>query len=121
MFLGQKVYTRGQDVREYRLFLLIEHLLNGRLPSERAVGALFQTTATQSRALLRAVMSKYQYDLQVAIHETLKDAVGAAVGPVGSRTITIESENVIDALNQRIAARDGTLSHRQEARYGLNL
>src|SRR4051794_20961152 len=67
MILGQRVLTRGQDIREYRLCLMINHVFGGRLPSERQISALFQTTATQSRALLRAVMSKYQYELQTAI------------------------------------------------------
>ncbi|HEY8788095.1 MAG TPA: hypothetical protein VIM10_03025 [Actinopolymorphaceae bacterium] len=58
MILGQKVFTRGTDIREYRLSLLITHVFGGRLPSEQLISALFQTTATQSRALLRAVMSK---------------------------------------------------------------
>jgi hypothetical protein len=34
MFLGQRVYTRGSDIREYRLLLLIRHALGGRIPSE---------------------------------------------------------------------------------------
>src|SRR5579863_264630 len=52
-FLGRKVFTRGSDMREYRLLCLI-HQLYGRIPAEGEVSALFQTTTAQSRALLRA-------------------------------------------------------------------
>ena len=61
MFLGQKVFTRGSDIREYRLFLLIRIAFENSIPDEQKVCALFQCTLSQSRALLRAVMSKYQY------------------------------------------------------------
>jgi hypothetical protein len=111
MILGQKVFTRGQDIREYRLFLLVKHVFNGHLPDERTISGLFQTSATQSRALLRAVMSKYQYELQEAVATTLKDAVeGAAIVPGGTeRQVVCDSENVIEALNRELAKIRGTL------------
>jgi len=113
MILGQRVFTRGQDIREYRLYLLIQHAFHGRLPSEPAISALFQTTASQSRALLRAVMSKYQYELQQVIRDTLKESLdGAAVDPndPGARWMTVESENIIDALNRLTSSIDGSLA-----------
>jgi hypothetical protein len=73
MILGQRVFTRGQDIREYRLYLLVKHVFAGKLPTEQQICSLFQTTTTQSRALLRAVMSKYQYELQEAIYDTLRE------------------------------------------------
>lgn len=111
MMLGQRVLTRGQDMREYRLYLLIQHAFDGRLPSERKISRLFQTTTTQSRALLRAVMSKYQYELDDAIRRTIRDAVHSMAQSAGggSRRLTIDSVNVVDALNREIASTDGTL------------
>ena len=41
MFLGRKVFTRGSDIREYRLFLLIREVF-GRLPTEQQVSDLFR-------------------------------------------------------------------------------
>jgi hypothetical protein len=111
MILGQRVFTRGQDVREYRLYLLVRWVFQDTLPSEQQISALFQTTTTQSRALLRAVMSKYQYELQSAIGATLRAVLdGAQQDPDSQRwRITVDSENVIEALNRRLAAADGTL------------
>lgn len=111
MILGQRVFTRGQDVREYRLYLLIRHVFEGQLPTEQQISALFQTTTSQSRALLRAVMSKYQYELQDAISASLTAALSTASrsNDTGPWTLTVDSENVIDALNRRLAATDGTL------------
>jgi hypothetical protein len=112
MILGQRVLTRGQDIREYRLCLLIVHVFDGSLPSESKISALFQTTATQSRSLLRAVMSKYQYELQEPINRTLAQLLrDSRPNPnvKGGRWLTVDSENVIEALNRRIAAIDGSL------------
>jgi hypothetical protein len=119
MILGQHVFTRGQDIREYRLYLLIRHVFGGRLPTEQKISSLFQTTTTQSRALLRAVMSKYQYELQEAIHDTLREELGRAQpdpNTEGAYLITVDSENVIQALNRKIASIDGTLPQITKAR-----
>ena len=112
MILGQRVFTRGQDMREYRLFLLIIHVFGRRLPSEGMISGLFQTTATQSKSLLRAVMSKYQYELQQSIDETLAQLLGdsqADPNTKGARWLTVDSENIIEALNRKVAAINGSL------------
>lgn len=113
MILGQRVLTRGQDIREYRLFLIIQQAFPGQLPTEQQISNLFQTTASQSRALLRAVMSKYQYELANVIQQTLADLLGTATkaseGDVW--VLTVDSEGVIESLNRLLATIDGTLPH----------
>ena len=118
MFLGQRVFTRGQDIREYRLFLLIKSIFNDELPTEQKISDLFQTTTTQSRALLRAVMSKYQYELHTVIDSTLSRILSGAMQTSGSTiwSITVDSENVIEAMNRRLAGIDGTLPQITRAR-----
>jgi len=37
MFIGQQVFTRGADIREYRLFLLIEQPFDAHIPDEQRV------------------------------------------------------------------------------------
>jgi hypothetical protein len=111
MILGQRVFTRGSDIREYRLFLLIQRVFVNRLPSERAICALFQTSTTQGRALLRAVLSKYQYQLQYTIETTLEALIQSASQDPESEvwSVTVDSECEIDALNRRLSGLDGTL------------
>lgn len=118
MILGQRVFTRGQDIREWRLHLIIEHVFRGKLPDEATISGLFQTTRTQSRALLRAVMSKYQYELQPGIQATLREVLTTARQDPETETwtIIIDSENVIEALNREIAAIDGSLSQVSKTR-----
>lgn len=115
LFLGRKVFTRGSDIREYRLYLLIRHVFVNTLPNETQISAMFQTTTSQSRALLRAVASKYQYDL-AAVHEaTLKGAVDRFVAPQSGSGETDghfeeQSEYVVEAINALIGQLDGTLT-----------
>lgn len=118
MFLGQRVYTRGSDIREYRLFLLIKHALGGRIPNEAEVSRLFQTTDSQSRSLIRSVMSKFQYELREQVVHTLRATLGEAhrESDEADFEVVIDSDNVVDELNRRIQAIDGTLPPIQRKR-----
>jgi hypothetical protein len=78
MMLGQHVYSRGQDIKVYRLSLLIKHAFGGRLATEGQISALFQTTTTESRSLLRTVRAKFQYELRKATHDTMAAGVRAS-------------------------------------------
>lgn len=107
MILGQRVFTRGSDLREYRLLLLIRHVYK-RLPDESEISAVFQTTSTQSRSLLRAVMSKYQYELAETTRTTLKgllDNAKAVQG--GGAEVMLHAENLADSMNQLLAHKNG--------------
>jgi hypothetical protein len=108
MFLGQKVFTRGSDVREYRLFLLIQNAVDKSIPDEQTVCALFQCTLSQSRALFRAVMSKYQYGLSNIIADTIKAVLASAVKDkeTGIFLLTVNNETVVAELNKVLALED---------------
>lgn len=111
MFLGQKVFTRGSDFREYRLFLLVQHAFDNEIPDEQDICDRFQSTVTQARSLVRSVMSKYQYELAAAIQKSLKKALEGAIQSEGGENyfITVDNENIIHALNRLLASIDGTL------------
>ena len=111
MFLGARVYTRGSDIREYRLLLLITHANNGAIPDDDYVSALFQTNVGQSRGLTRAVLSKFQYDLETGVQGSVKDAVDRARREQDANvwTVIIRSSNVVTALNREIEVLDGAL------------
>jgi hypothetical protein len=118
MFLGQKIFRRGSDINEYRLFLLITNVFENRIPDEQEVCRLFQTTATESRALIRAVMSKFQYQLRNAIDNSILNALHLAQqeGDTGPYVVTINSQNVVEELNRALASIDGTLQQIKKKR-----
>lgn len=109
MFLGQRVFTRGSDVREYRLALLIRTAFNNAIPDEQTVCDLFQCTLSQSRALVRAVMSKYQYELSTAVRSTLASVLKTAKqdNDKGTYVISVSNENIVAELNKMLARRPG--------------
>jgi hypothetical protein len=111
MFLGQKVFTRGSDFREYRLFLLIQYAFSEGIPDEQRVCDLFQTTVPQSRSLIRSVMSKYQYELENTTDKSLRKAIEEANYSEDHDyyIVTVGNSNIVDSLNQLIASADGTL------------
>jgi class 3 adenylate cyclase len=118
MMLGQHVYSRGQDIKVYRLSLLIKHAFGGRLPTEGQISALFQTTTTESRSLLRAVRAKFQYELRKATHDTMAAVFGQATKDDDADTwsLVCDSDNVIEALNDTVARHDGSLPKIRKAR-----
>ncbi len=71
MILGEKAFTRGKDMQEYRLLNLVKHYFDGQIPSEQQISGLFQLKTTESRSLISAVTSKYQYELKEAIKTSL--------------------------------------------------
>jgi len=101
MILGQKVFTRGKDIMEFRLFNLVKHYFDGQIPSEQEISDLFQTTTTESRALVRAITAKYQYELKVHIMDTLKKQFAAGVedNESGDYYISLQSQFLVDQLN----------------------
>jgi len=111
MFLGERAFTRGADIQEYRLFLLIQHAFGSRIPGEVEVCRLFQTTSSRSRSLVRAVMSKYQYSLDGAITDTLRDVLESADVSEAGRPVVlaIHSANLVDELNRTLSAIDPSL------------
>jgi hypothetical protein len=113
MYLGKKSFTRGTDIREYRLMLLIKAAFNNTIPDEQEVSHLFQTTTTESRSLIRSAMSKYQYDLTDAIimslRELLRTAKQDADDKTGPYSVVINSQNLIDEMNRLLSDIDGSL------------
>jgi hypothetical protein len=107
MFLGQKVFTRGSDMREYRLFLLIKTVFNRHIPDEQKICDLFQLTLTESRTLIRSVMSKYQYELKEAINNTLIDIIINAKPDDKEYLIDVKTENLVRELNKILGSISG--------------
>lgn len=105
MFLGTGSFTRGSDFREHRLAMLILHTFAGTIPSETVVSRMFQSTRQVSRALIRAVMSKYQIRLEAAVKQTLFALVdGAAAQGADHHKVVCDSPALIEQLNLILGA-----------------
>jgi hypothetical protein len=100
MFLGQRVFTRGSDAREFRLLLLIKHAFDNRFPDDQRISDLFQTTLSESRSLIKSVSAKYQYELAGAKEATLKAVLDTAVQHDATWLLSINSRTVVEQLNR---------------------
>ena len=78
MYCGERVFRRGSDLLDFRLFLLIKHAFNNTLPDEQTVSRLFQMSASESRALLRSLLAKYQMQLRASLQTTIQQQIGRA-------------------------------------------
>jgi hypothetical protein len=108
MILGQKVFTRGRDMLDYRLFVIIKHLFAGKIPDEQEISGLFQTTITESRSMIKSITSKYQYELKLMIEQTLaKEVEGIQPYDDGYKyKITKNNQFIINELNRVLGALD---------------
>ena len=112
MILGQSVFSRANDIREYRLLLLIKTLYHNTIPSEQTVSALFQITPSASKALIRSTTLKYKYELKTALYTTLQD-IAKKIQPddePGFYRVIIESPAQVDELNRILLSKDGLVS-----------
>jgi hypothetical protein len=100
MFLGQRVFTRGSDAREFRLLLLIKHAFDDRFPDDQRISDLFQTTLSESRSLIKSVTAKYQYELSDAKEATLKAVLDSAQEQGNVWLLSINSRTVVEQLNR---------------------
>ena len=105
MMLGIANFSRGTDMREYRLLLLIENAFVA-IPSDEAVCRLFQISSSGARSLLRAVISKYRYRLDFVLQSGLKDVLSNASLEVkgAPRYLTIESAYLVEEINRKLSA-----------------
>jgi hypothetical protein len=109
MFLGQRVFTRGSDILEYRLLVLAKTAFGGRLPDEQRVSALFQKSASGSRSLIRATLAKFQYELTAELANTIGAVLEQVEEDGDGWKVVIASETLVEAMNRQLGLLDGTL------------
>lgn len=109
MFLGKTAFRRTQDFYDFRIYLLVIHVLGGRLPDEALVSRLFQTSGTESRARLKSVTSKYQRGLEAQIRGSIQAILEDADHDDQTDTfrITVNNQTIVDLLNSALAILDG--------------
>jgi hypothetical protein len=124
MYCGERVFRRGSDLLDFRLFLLVQHAFHHRLPDEQTVSRLFQMTASESRALLRSLLAKYQIQLKASLRYTIRELLQQAQshpsGPEYGHYLRISNQAVVNELNQQLAVTVGTVSPVQKLRGSVN-
>jgi hypothetical protein len=78
MIIGNYHPQRLDDVREYRLMLLVKSFFDGQIPSADTVGRIFHLTNTQSRTLIRRTLATYQKELDDTVAATASHIISIA-------------------------------------------
>ena len=111
MFLGKNAFRRTSDFQDFRILLLIIHVLNGSIPDEALVSRLFQTSGSESSARIRSVTSKYQRSLEQQIRGSIKAILDASsAGENSTHIISVNNRVIVDLLNAKLAGIDGSHS-----------
>lgn len=110
MILGTGMPSRADEIRQNRLYHLLQYLYGGknpRIPTEAEVSSLFQLTPSQSRTLIQSVLTRFNYSLESGLRNTLLSVL-QPIPPLplekdGYYHVVIHSDTVLQDLNQIIA------------------
>jgi len=103
MLLGKGLPTRADEIKQHRLFHLVKHYFQGVMPTEAEVSSMFQLTETESRALIRNVRTRFRYQLEVEIMNTLQQTLLSAEFNEDKYHVVIQSDNVLEELNRVVS------------------
>lgn len=100
MLLGNGLPTRADEIKQHRLFHLIKQHFRGRIPNESEVSRMFQLTETESKSLIKNVRTRFRYQLESEINNTLKEVVENCSLNIDKYETIIQSDNVLEELNR---------------------
>lgn len=105
MFLESGLPTKADEIRQYRLYYLIKHYFDGRIPDELEVSIMFQVPESRAKSLILNVLARFRYTLEQEIINTLKQIMQSAElhhSPDEYR-VSIGSENMVAEFDRIIA------------------
>lgn len=103
MILGKQLPTRANEIYERRLYHLLKNYYAGKIPSEADVATLFQFKISSSKTLLRNVRTKFKYDLEEEIMNTVQDTLEKAEFEDDHFIILVQCENILEELQQTVS------------------
>lgn len=103
MLLGKQVPNTAEEMKQRRLFHLLKHYFRNRLPSEAEISSMFQITASASRTLLRHTRTKYRFELQEELLNTVRSILKSARLINGAYRVAIPSDNILEELKTTVA------------------
>lgn len=104
MLLGIALPTRADEIKQYRLLYLIKYYFRDRVPTETEVSYMFQLTSSQSKSLIRNVISKFHYQIEEILKNTMKLVLNSFEYDSKNQCYRgiIKSDNIQEELNRII-------------------
>jgi hypothetical protein len=111
MFVEKGMPSRADEVRQDRLYSLLAHYYQTRLPPDAEVSSIFQIPTSQSRTLLRNTRSRYRTKLGAQVDQSAKALVASARRNQDSEQweMLIDTEVLAEELNLVISRKGPTL------------
>lgn len=118
MFKEKGLPTRADEVQQERLFFLLTHYFQIRLPSENELSSIFQLTQSQSKTLLRNTKSRYRTKISNFINNTLLETLNSATQENAGDPyeFVCTSPTTVEELNLIISQKGPTLEPIQKIR-----
>lgn len=102
-YLGRRAFSRGSDILEHRLCLLVKHAFGGRIPTAAEVSDLFQTRLAGSRTLIGNTFSKYRFELAAVADAAAKEVLEHVTWEdANTCNAKIAAPNLVELLNRRL-------------------
>jgi hypothetical protein len=108
MIVGDYHPQRLEDIRQYRMMLLIKYYFGNEIPRAVAVGRIFHLTTAQSRSLIRRTLATYQRELSDTIAGTAGQMALSARKDGDFHVLEADAEAVA-VINENLALRDPLL------------
>jgi len=111
MFKEKGLPTRADEVQQERLFFLLNHYYENRIPSENEISSIFQLTPSQSKTLLRNTKSRYRTKISTYIKNTLLTTLKSAiqVSPTDPYEFVCTSPTTVEEMNLIVSQKGPTL------------
>lgn len=111
MFVEKGMPSRADEVRQDRLYFLICHYYQNRVPPETEISSIFQLTSSQSRSLLRNTRSRYRTKIGPQVNASAKAIITRARKntDTGHWEMLINSEVILEELNLVVGKKGPTL------------
>lgn len=107
MITGERFFSRINDLKEYRLFLLIKNLYEGKIPDDAKISALFHVSSASS--FVNSMTAKYKFEMDQILKDKIKDVLKAKETVNDENEISIDSKTIADEINRILMNIDGRL------------
>lgn len=109
MVYNHKRFASTSELNQYRLFLMVEHVFQGIIPTEYEVSQLFSITFSNASTLIKNMRGRYQFELESSLKSTIQKVL-AQIGDEAAVDhffkINIRSKELVSAMNEVIASID---------------
>ncbi|HWN80832.1 MAG TPA: hypothetical protein VNM87_01935 [Candidatus Udaeobacter sp.] len=111
MFVEKGMPSRADEARQNRLYFMIRHYYETRIPPESEVSSVFQLTQSHSRTLLRNTRYRYRTRIGSQVQASAKAVVASATLNASTERweMVIHSEVILEELNFVITVKAPTL------------